>query len=64
MIEHISNAAALTVKEFCERVRIGKTFFYQEVKARRINVVKAGRKTLIPATEVQAWLERLETPAR
>lgn len=48
-------ASPLTVREFCERVRIGKTFFYEQVKAGRIEIMKAGRKTLVPADQVEFW---------
>lgn len=48
-----------TVNEFCDALRIGRTLFYSEVNAGRIKVVKAGRKTLVPRTEREAWLRRL-----
>lgn len=54
-----SGRVADTVDEFCEAVRIGRALFYGEVKAGRINIRKAGRKTLVPRTEREAWLRRL-----
>ena len=54
-----SDRVADTVDEFCQAVRIGRTLFYGEVKAGRINIRKAGRKTLVPRTEREAWLRRL-----
>lgn len=48
-----------TVDEYCDAVRIGRTLFYKEVKAKRIKILKAGRKTLVPRSERQAYLERL-----
>lgn len=50
---------AVSVNEFCASVGIGRTFFYQEVKANRIKIVKAGSRTLIPISEKAAYLERL-----
>jgi excisionase family DNA binding protein len=51
--------ASLTVDEFCQSHRIGRTTFYAEVKAGRIKILKCGRRTLVPATEKDAWLGRL-----
>ena len=48
-----------TVAEFCESVAIGKTRFYAEVKAGRIKILKSGRKTLVPLSEREAYLQRL-----
>jgi excisionase family DNA binding protein len=50
---------ALSVTEFCKAAGIGRSFFYEEVKTGRIKVVKAGRRTLIPISELAAWLSRL-----
>jgi len=50
---------ALSVDEFCSACSIGRSTFYEEVKARRIRVLKAGKRTLIAATEAQRWLESL-----
>jgi len=51
--------AALTVAEFCQVVGIGKTTFYSEVRAGRIHPKKIGSKTIVPATEASAFLDRL-----
>jgi excisionase family DNA binding protein len=50
---------ALTVTEALYTMNIGRTRFYEEVKAGRIRIVKLGKKTLIPATEPAEWLKRL-----
>jgi excisionase family DNA binding protein len=50
---------AYTVNEFCSAAAIGRTTFYSEVAAGRIRILKCGRRTLVPATESQAWLSRL-----
>lgn len=48
-----------SVKEFCEIVGIGRTTFYQEVKAGRIKAKKMGRSTLIPKSELERFIEEL-----
>ena len=37
-----SELGAMSVKEFCEKYRIGTTKFYEEVKAGRLRAVKCG----------------------
>lgn len=54
---------AVTVNEFCDAVRIGRSLFYDEVKRGRINILKAGRKTLVPIAECEAYLMRLAEEA-
>ncbi len=55
-----SKHAAETVNEFCAAVRIGRSLFYKEVKRGRIKILKAGsRKTLVPISEREAYLQRL-----
>jgi excisionase family DNA binding protein len=54
-----ASRAALSVDEFCTVVGISRTLFYGEVKVGRISILKAGRRTLVRADEVDAWLERL-----
>lgn len=51
--------ASLSVEEFCAAHGIGRTTFYEQLKLGRIRVVKCGRRTLVPATERDAWLGRL-----
>ena len=50
---------ALTVNDFCAACSIGRSTFYEEVKAGRIRVLKAGKRTLIATAEAQRWLDRL-----
>jgi excisionase family DNA binding protein len=46
---------AMTVKEFCERYRIGTTKFYEEIKAGRLRAVKCGSRTLVLNRDGRAW---------
>ncbi len=50
---------AYTVPEFLTSAGIGRTTFYEEVKSGRLKVVKVGARTLVPANEARAWLDRL-----
>lgn len=53
---------ALSIPEFCRSTGISRTTFYREVKAGRVFPVKAGRRTLVPAAETHAYLQRLSCP--
>lgn len=53
--------AAISVAEFCAMYGIGKSFFYEELKAGRIRAKKAGARTLIPTSEARAWWAQKET---
>jgi len=50
---------AMTVKEFCEKYRIGTTKFYEEVKAGRLRAVKSGTRTLVLNRDSRAWEDGL-----
>jgi hypothetical protein len=50
---------AMTVRGFCESVGIGRTRFYQEVKAGRLRVRKVGRRTIVTSDDAEDWLNRL-----
>ena len=47
------------VPEFCQCFKISRTSLYREVKARRLNIIKRGRRTLITRQDAEAWLEKL-----
>jgi hypothetical protein len=46
---------AIGVAEFCQTFAIGKSLFYEEVKAGRLAVRKVGGRTLVPTAEARAW---------
>lgn len=50
---------AYSIAEFCELVSLGRSRVFEEIREKRLHIVKVGRRTLIPALEVTAWLERL-----
>ena len=45
----------MTVREFMEWARIGRTKTYEEIAAGRLEAVKVGRKTLIPPGAAGNW---------
>lgn len=51
--------AALSVAEFCTIFGIGRTALYEELKTGRLKARKCGRRTLIPRSEGERWLESL-----
>ena len=51
--------AVLTVEEFCKVCSIGRTSFYVGVQSGLIRVLKFGTRTLVPTSEVSAFLARL-----
>jgi len=48
----------LGVPEAAEQLGIGRSRLYAELAAGRVRHVKAGRRTLIPASEVRRFAER------
>ena len=52
----------MTVNEFCHQHSLGRTTFYNEVRAGRLHVVKRGRRTLIARADAEAWLNALCEP--
>lgn len=50
---------AFTVDGFCSAYGVGRSLLYEEIRAGRISVRKAGRRTLIRKEDAQAWLDNL-----
>lgn len=48
-----------TRKEFCQRNKIGKTKFFELVKADAIHAVKLDGRVMIPAASEARWLANL-----
>lgn len=46
---------ALDVAGFCAAYKIGKTLFYEEVKAGHLPIRKVGRRTLILVADAERW---------
>jgi hypothetical protein len=45
---------AISIATFCRRYGIGRTSAYAEIAAGRLRVVKAGKRTLVPADAANA----------
>ncbi len=56
-----SSAKAYSVSEFCRQYSIGRTTVYTEVKAGRLRLRKAGKRSLIASEDAEAWIDSLPT---
>lgn len=56
---HNSEPLAYLPKPAAQYLGIGLTSLYSEIKAGRITARKFGRRTLIPAEDLKAWLKAL-----
>lgn len=57
-------ALAHQVPAACDRLGIGRTMLYELIKTDRIKVIKIGRRTLIPESELQRFIaERMQATA-
>mgnify|MGYP006137411861 CR=1 FL=1 len=48
-----------SIKEVSQRTGLSRTKLYEEIGNGNLGVVKVGRRTLIPAGELDAWIDRL-----
>ena len=51
--------AAFTLREFCQRYRVGMTRTFEEINAGRLKTVKLGKKHLVHKSNAEAWLNSL-----
>jgi excisionase family DNA binding protein len=56
---HLIQRAAYSPEETCQLLGIGHTKFYQLVAEGRIKMLKLGRKSIVPAPEIPAFLNSL-----
>ncbi len=53
----------LTIDDACEQTRLGRTKIYQLIADGQIEIVKVGRRTLVPFDSLVAWLSKLREAA-
>jgi len=44
---------ALTVRDFCARIKISRSSFWKYTRAGKIRVIRIGSRVLVPADEAQ-----------
>lgn len=49
----------VTIPEACAAIKIGRTKFYQLLNSEKIRAVKIGKKTLIPISELEKFIDSL-----
>ena len=50
---------ALTIAQFGQSYKLGRTKIYEEINAGRLEARKIGSKTLIPNTAAERWFRSL-----
>ena len=53
----------MTVDDFGDIYRIGRTTFYREVQAGRLKLVKIGRSTRVARADAEVWLANIRSMA-
>ena len=52
--------SVLTIQEACAALRISKWMLYQLIRSRQLVTIKIGSRRVVPATAIQALLDRLQ----
>jgi excisionase family DNA binding protein len=60
----VADQRALSVKETCEYISLGRTSFYKLVKSGQIPARKCGRRTIVLQSELEQALKSLPRAGR
>lgn len=52
-----------SVDEAAMRAKVGRNFLYEEIRNRRLAVMRAGRLIRVPSWALEAWIRERTTPA-
>ncbi len=55
ILDGADQLGAMTVRQFCDRYRIGHTLTYELIKRGELRAMKCGSRTLILARDARAW---------
>jgi excisionase family DNA binding protein len=58
-----SGKLAYAIAELPELVSLGRSHIYEEIRAGKLRTVKVGRRTLVLAEDLRAWLLSLDRAA-
>jgi excisionase family DNA binding protein len=58
-MQHNTQKLAYSIVDIAKLVGIGRSLIFEEVKAGRLPVKKAGRRTLVLDADLSAWLSNL-----
>lgn len=56
-----TDALASSVEQSAAMAGVGRTFLYGEIKAGRLRARKAGRRTVVLRSDLEAWLQALSS---
>ena len=54
--EHSPGKLAYGIADAVQATSVGRSFLYEEIKAKRLKVFKVGTRTLIAADDLTDWL--------